>query len=182
MLKSGVKKLVILIGDIVLLYIGLGIVLIVRYRLFPDAIPFSLNQLWDLHKIPFLIVHMLWIGIFYSAGLYDWGLLTRQSARLGRTVINAMLANALIAMGLFYFVPYFIITPKINLVMDSLVVGLFLWGWRAFLVQHATRSSKVNVLFLGSTQETKAFAEHVEAVPSWGYFVVGVLDHAEFKQ
>ena len=54
-----------LLGDIALLYGALFLTLIIRYGSFPTQV------LWQDHNLPFLFVNLVWLIIFYIAGLYD---------------------------------------------------------------------------------------------------------------
>ena len=54
-----------LLGDIALLYGALFLTLLIRYGSFPTQV------LWQDHNLPFLFVNLVWLIIFYIAGLYD---------------------------------------------------------------------------------------------------------------
>ena len=60
-----IKRLILYIGDILLLYLSLLFVLAIRYY---DT--FDLH-LWQIHFWPFTVLFILWLLSFYISGLYD---------------------------------------------------------------------------------------------------------------
>ena len=59
------KILLLLIGDIIALYAALFITLGIRYG------GAYYEQFEDVHALPFTIIFIFWIIIFYISGLYD---------------------------------------------------------------------------------------------------------------
>ena len=178
MLRSETKKLILLAGDIVLLYAGLALTLYLRYDMswFPAS---PTKNAWELHKMPFLLVHTLWVFIFYSAGMYDWERFTPRRISLVKLVFKSMAAGTAIAVLFFYFIPAFNITPKTNLIIDALVVAVFLSLWRIVFLKAISKSSKIKIVFFGSTVESNAFKRHLDASPSLGYKVEAVIEHSD---
>jgi lipopolysaccharide/colanic/teichoic acid biosynthesis glycosyltransferase len=156
------QKFLLLLGDAAVFYIALVSTLWMRYLEFPTP------RTWYVHNIPFLLVHMLWIVIFYIAGLYDATSFV-SGAFLRQKILRTMAIAGLLAILLFYFMPTFIITPKTNLMIDVTIVTLLLWGWRRFFASIAARRAKINVLFFGLNPEIAAFAEFLSAHPHIGY-------------
>ena len=93
-----------LLGDIALLYGALFLTLIIRYGSFPTQV------LWQDHNLPFLFVNLVWLIIFYIAGLYD----VEKSVHPAKIfyIAKTMATGAGIAVLMFYFIPAFGITPK----------------------------------------------------------------------
>ncbi len=60
-----IKRITLLIGDIVVLYASLWLMLLIRYGAKPDI------NLWQQHFQPFTIIYALWLICFFIAGLYD---------------------------------------------------------------------------------------------------------------
>ena len=100
------KKIALALGDLVIFYLGLEATLFMKY---------GALERWDLHFYPFLWVHILWLIIFYSAGMYDWEKFppTRRY-QIAQLTFSSMAISGITAMALFYFVSYFSITPKTN--------------------------------------------------------------------
>lgn len=163
MLSSrSVQKLILLLGDIFIFYTALIGTLWVRYLEFPTT------RTWGVHNVPFFFVHILWVAILYIASLYNVEHFATRTV-LRQKIFRTMATAGLLAILLFYFVPAFVIAPKTNLIIDISLVFLFLWGWRILFTHVITRSSKINVLFFGLSQEIVAFAEYLKERPHFGY-------------
>src|SRR3989338_7623416 len=109
------RKLVLVIGDLALFCASLLTTLFIRYGIaqFDKAL---LPQ----HITPFSIVFVIWIAVFYVAGLYDVRSVRGYPIML-KLLSSAMIAGGIIAIMIFYFVPAFTITPRTNLLLDILI-------------------------------------------------------------
>ena len=181
MTKIALRKLVLLLGDVALLYVSLGLTLFFRYRLplFPAS---PINDIWELHKWPFFLVYALWIVIFYSAGMYDWERFTARRIRAPQVVLRPLIVGTTLAVLLFYFIPAFTITPKTNLLIDSAIAFVLLSLWRLIFIGVSSRASKINILFLGSTAETQKFSKYIYLNPSLGYNTVNAIHIGQFDR
>lgn len=179
--RIALRKLVLLLGDIVLLYVSLGVTLFFRYRLplFPAS---PIDAVWELHQWPFSFVYVLWIVIFYSAGMYDWEHFTVRRIHIFQIVLRPFAVGAAFAVLLFYFIPAFTIAPKTNLLLVSAIALMLLSLWRIAFMSVSANASKINVFFLGSTTETQKFSKHLSQSPSLGYRVVGIVHPDQFDQ
>lgn len=118
------KKIVLLLGDIFCFVAGLIFALIWRFG-------FSeLNNQWQLHRAPFFIIFFIWLIAFYIAGLY-----TLPKAKNSRSffalLFGVFFFNALSAIFIFYFLPYFFISPKVVLFLNLAVTFVLIVIWRA---------------------------------------------------
>ncbi len=172
MILKNYKKVFLLVGDITIFYVSLILTLLIK-----DGDISS----WPLHKYPFLWAHILWILIFYSAGMYDWERFPpSRRYYIARLSFYSMLIAGISAMALFYFIPYFSITPKTNLLLDLSIIFFLTILWRAAFLKIASRANKINVLFFGSTNETKTFADFLSKHQSLGYDICAVLEETQF--
>src|SRR3989338_876932 len=180
--KIAFRKLILLLGDIILLYASLWLTLFFRYRapLFHTDSIDNIGEMWELHKFPFFLVYVLWIAVFYSAGVYDWERFTTRRIQMLQIVIRPLAIGAALAMLIFYFVPAFKITPKTNLLIDSAIAFVLISLWRLVFMGISSRASKINVLFLGSTAETQKFSKRLAQSPSLGYHIVGTIHISQF--
>ena len=171
--KFNGKKAIILFGDVLILYTSLFLMFLIR--------GYSIATAWDNHKFPFFWVYILWILIFYSAGMYDWEHYppTRRYYTV-QLVGKTMLVNVLVAIMLFYLIPSFSITPRTNLFIDAALVSVLIWLWRNNFIKRAALRSKIKILFFGKTPETENFANYLAEKTMLGYGVELIADHIKF--
>ncbi|MCP6719658.1 MAG: hypothetical protein KJI71_05595, partial [Patescibacteria group bacterium] len=117
------KKFLLFLGDIFLLYISLLITVFLGF-----LGEFS-SKIFLLHLLPFSILYFIWLIIFYTFGLYDIHLIKTKISFYGRT-ISAILTGLIFGMLFFYTFPFFDITPKTNLVLNALIFGILFLAWR----------------------------------------------------
>jgi exopolysaccharide biosynthesis polyprenyl glycosylphosphotransferase len=165
MQENSLKRAILFAGDLLVFSTSLFLTLIISYGWGSE-----LSAAWDIHAVPFFWIYAIWALVFYSAGLYDWEQFTpNRKYYTGRLVLNAMLINFAVAIGLFYTVSAFAITPKTNLIIDSALVLVLTWLWRTMFIRSLIRGEKIKIIFLGSNRETNQFAEYITRAPSLGY-------------
>ncbi len=154
------KQLALLIGDIILLYGVLFLMLLIRYGTVSEA-------LVSAHLGPFSWVFILWIAVFYVGGLYDIRGL-KDRIQIVQELIIAIVSAATLSVVVFYLVPYFFITPKTNLVIFSVLLGIAELGWR-FLFRYATKTPQRIALMLGDNEDITEMHKFVFENPQFGY-------------
>ena len=156
-----------LLGDLVFFYLGLFFALVIRYgNMFNE-------EVWRIHNLPFLFVHILWILIFYINGLYDLNSFTSRRAafeKIGKSMAAAIIPAILI----FYLVPSFKITPKTNLFLDIIIVSMLLLAFRRAFFLYAANSAKIKILFYGISGETITLFNYIKNNPQIGYEISAV--------
>jgi len=180
MWRKQVKIFFLVISDTLIFYLSLGLTLLIRYALI-ERQPMTLYSSIPLHLIPFTIIFLFWLIIFWVAGLYDINKL-RNEEFFYRTLITTFGVNAAIATAFFYFIPYFIITPKINLFIDLALTLAILYFWRQYFNKLAGEVFKIGVIFLGASDETLELKELFIRNPQLGYEVAGVLAPDNFGE
>lgn len=157
------KKAFLILSDIILLYAALLLALFVRYG--GDFY----EQLINRHLFPFSIIFVVWLIIFYIAGLYDFRRL-RNNLDFLKTLGLTLFVNALLSVLFFYLVPAFGITPKTNLFIFLLVFGLLETVWRR-LFNRLTLSLQPssNILLIGSNETSKEISDFLADNPQFGY-------------
>ena len=160
------RTLILVVGDFVLLWLGLLLTLFIRHGItqFDKA-------LFPLHIVPFSTVFGLWIVIFYIAGLYDVKSVRGYPIML-KLLSSAMVAGGVIAIMLFYFVPAFTITPRTNLLLDILTSFILLAAWRALFIFANRNTSKIRVMLLGQSPDIVEIEETISNIPELGYEIV----------
>src|ERR1035437_5114683 len=99
------EPLLLLGGDIFFFLVSLWISLTLRNFSFPSW------ALFRTHLVPFGLLFLVWVIIFYIAGLYDKHTTILQS-RLPTVLFNTQITNSVIAVIFFYLLPFFGIAPK----------------------------------------------------------------------
>ncbi|MEI6042709.1 MAG: sugar transferase [bacterium] len=120
---SNNRAFLLFLGDLATLFISLALSLILRYQGLPST------ELFLSHLIPFSIIFAASIFIYYVAGLYEKNTLLFKQ-RVPQTLINVQIVNAVLAVALFYFIPYFAITPKFFLLIYLVIALVLTTMWR----------------------------------------------------
>ena len=143
----GARDAVILfLGDLSVFVLALYLSLSIRHL---ELSGFS--QISD-HFLPFLILFVVWIMVFYIAGLYEKKtLLFRQS--LPVLLFKTQSFNVLVAVLFFYFIPYFGITPKSILFIYLIVSTLLVILWRFYSYSVFRYGSVERAVIIGEDPE-----------------------------
>ncbi len=171
--KNRVKVMALFAGDIVALYLGLFATLILRYGANFYALFVAL------HVLPFSIIFLFWIIIFYVAGLYDIRHL-RNNLDFLKIFGLTLTVNAIVAVFFFYLIPAFGITPKTNLFVFIVIFAIIEFYWRrAFnrVISHGEAPNKV--LLIGSGRAAHATQRSVIENPQLGYEIKAHLMEEE---
>ena len=164
-MRRNLVKLTLFGGDIVLLYISLGIVLFLRY-----GGPY-LEQEYLAHLLPFTILYAFWGINFYVMDLYN------ISAPFNhKHYLYAMLVNVGVAVLFFYAFPGLEISPKTNLALIALVFTILFYSWH-FLVNKImdTLGIRRPVVIVGSDPHARELAEKIHRNDRLGYRVAGAV-------
>lgn len=167
------KIFLLTISDILIFYFALIVALYIRYGIIERELT-TLTSSLNLHFFSFTIIFAVWLIVFWAAGLYDLARLKNEQV-FYKTFFSAFLINAVTAVLFFYFIPYFIITPKINLFIDLILTIVLLFFWRQYFNKLAGRVFKINVVFLGASPEVLELKEIFINNPQLGYQTAGIL-------
>lgn len=143
------------LGDIVIFFATLWLTLLVRYLELPS------DDLFNSHIAAFLPLFVVWLLIFYMAGLYGKRIILFKSALFG-VILRIQLANIIFAALYFFFAPGIDIAPKTNLFLYLVISLGFILVWRLYIFPHVTRPlSRERAALIGSGPEVKGLAEEV---------------------
>ncbi len=160
---SKIRSILLLLGDVSLLYCALILTLILRYQ------QLFYQQFFANHLTPFTIIFGLWIIIFYVAGLYDFKRL-KNDFEFKKLFWYTMLANTILAELFFYLLPSFRITPRASLAVLILIFGALDYFWRHLFnrVVGTTRSGN-RLLLVGTNETIHELTAVIEKNPQLGY-------------
>ncbi len=160
---------VLLLGDIFCLLASLWLSLLFRAFEVPS------QELFFLHLVPFSFLFLVWVVVFYIAGLYERHTLMLQS-RLPAILFNTQVVNSTIAVVFFYFVPLFGITPKTILFIYLIVSFIIIFVWRTYVYFFVGVKQPINAVLVGSGEEMRELFEEVNANPLYSFRFVSSVD------
>jgi exopolysaccharide biosynthesis polyprenyl glycosylphosphotransferase len=162
------KKLFLLLSDTATLYGTLVLVLLLRYG--PDR----WQSHYQSHVVPFSILFLVWLFALYIANLYE-----ERALRNGRDFYERLLQAVAIAAGLsvafFYLIPYFGITPKINLFLFIIIFSILETSARYAFNRTLAGGNKKQLLIVGSDEDSLELARFVTDNPQFGYGVKALV-------
>ncbi|HEY4498962.1 MAG TPA: exopolysaccharide biosynthesis polyprenyl glycosylphosphotransferase [Candidatus Paceibacterota bacterium] len=147
------ERSLLFVGDIIALFAALWLMLLVRYGSFT-------SELFLLHLAPFSILFLVWIFVFFIAGLYEKHTVILKS-RIPSLLFSTLVVNTVIAIAFFYFVPYFGITPKTNLFVYLVISFILVLLWRIYGYPLLGSRRKQNALLIGSGSELRELRDEV---------------------
>jgi exopolysaccharide biosynthesis polyprenyl glycosylphosphotransferase len=155
MSSLGKKEAVILFcGDIFFFTLSLWLALYVRFWEIPTWVRFQ-----D-HLVPFSLLFIAWILVYFIAGLYEKHTLLLKS-KLPNVIFNAQIINSAIAIVFFYITPYVGIAPKTILFIYIFISFIFILGWRLYGIGFLGAKQKQPALLIGSGKEMKELLDEV---------------------
>ncbi|PIR84677.1 hypothetical protein COU16_01405 [Candidatus Kaiserbacteria bacterium CG10_big_fil_rev_8_21_14_0_10_47_16] len=161
------NTVLLLMGDFFTFLVSLVLTLAVRYREVPST------QIIDQHLAPFLILFVIWIGVFVIAGLYDRGIFLSRR-QIPRLVLRTQFINIVIA-ALFFFILPFGIEPKTNLVIYLVISSVLIVFWRLTIFPFFATGKKLSVLVVGDSVEAQGVASVLTSNASFKNIRVFVL-------
>lgn len=167
------ESLILFFGDLIILLVSLFVTLLLRYGGLSERII-------DLHILPFTILFAVWVVVFYIAGLYEKSAVVLRS-KLPGIILRTQIINSALAVIFFYFIPYFLITPKTNLFIYLAVSFILILTWRVKLQSFIGTRRKYKALLIGSGEEMKELKEEVEKHPSYNISFSSSIDLDEIE-
>lgn len=171
-----IKKIILLLGDLGILYLSLYLTLLIR-----EGGQIS-TQAWQTHLTPFTIIYVAWIAVFFINDLYNLNI-AQDTQRFTKKFVQALAINVLIAVGFFYIVPFFGIAPKTNLAIDIIIFIMLAYIWRMIFNAIISRSIFANrILFLGPQEKFLELLPDLQRGRYHGWKVVAIWDSNETKE
>lgn len=163
------RHIILVLGDIFLAYLALVATVYLGF-----GGKFS-GEVLNQHLLPFSILYLCWLIIFYIFGLYTLDLI-RPKLELGTRTGEALLICLIIGVVFFYTIPLFKITPKTNLLINLSVFGILVFLWRRGYCSVSSSFYLRNIGILGKTSLSKAIVKKIESNPQLGYNFKGFLE------
>ena len=167
------KQILLVIGDITILYVALFLTLLIRYGITWDS-PETQS-----HFQPFSLLFAVWILVFYINGLYEISRMKNTSSFI-YDLAAATFASTFLSVAFFYFITVYGITPKTNLFIFLGLAFALMYGWRAGYNNIVGRRLPVTpVAFFKESIVTKEIAQAIAENPQLGYRVTHDIENAE---
>lgn len=163
------EAIILFIGDLVFFTLSLFIALWVRYAELPSF------QKFQTHLVPFSILFLVWIIVYFIAGLYEKHTLILKG-KLPSIILNSQIANSFIAIVFFYLVPIFGIAPKTILFIYLFISFVAILVWRLYGVSLFTRREKQPALLIGAGEEMKELLHEVNGNSRYDIFFMSSID------
>ncbi|MDP3661543.1 MAG: sugar transferase [bacterium] len=174
------EHIALLLGDILVFAASLWLTLFFRYAALPE------RGLFAEHLFPFLFLFILWIVVFFIAGLYEKQTVILRH-RLPHLLFNTLLLNSILAVVFFYFLPVFEITPKGSLFLYLIISFPLMLLWRIYGSAMLSPWKREKAIAIGEGEELKELITEVNN--NWHYnisFVSSVdakdLGSMDFKE
>ena len=162
MLRNRAETLYLFFGDVLILYFALFLTLLIRY----GSSAFDFKRMFFLHVVPFSVLFLIWTIVFFIAGLYEKHTLFLQK-ELPQLLSRSLMANVIIAVLFFYFIPAFKITPRINLFICLFVASTLLFFWRRYSLQRPLHGEREHAIIIGSGEEMWKIIQEINHNPHY---------------
>ncbi len=160
---------VLFFGDILFFVISLWLSLYLRFAEAPTLDKFLT------HLIPFSILFVFWVFVYFIAGLYEKHTLILKN-RLPSIIFNVQVVNSVFAIIFFYFIPFFGITPKTILFIDLIISFLFALFWRLYLSAFVGRVERQPAMLIGAGSEMNQLLSEVNGNSRYELRFVSSID------
>ncbi|MBI3638346.1 sugar transferase [Candidatus Wolfebacteria bacterium] len=155
------KTIILILGDVFLLYASLILALIFRYGFA------NLKSSFSTHLGQFSLIFIVWIIIFYLADLYQLRTLKR-GIRLMRILIISVILGVAVSIIFFYlFSDFFKLTPKTNLAIFSVIFGILDFVFRLLIIKSGYARTKIAAI--GDSPAIKEIISYLKSNPQIGY-------------
>lgn len=159
---------ILIIGDLLVFFVSLWLMLLVRYVSFPTV------ELYATHLGPFLVLSGVWLCIFYIGGLYDKHTMFLKALLISR-ILNIQIANILIAALLFMILP-FGITPKTNLIIYLFISVGLITIWRVYLYPYFSPKLQHKAILIADGDEAIELVDEINNNDRYNYTFVRLID------
>lgn len=159
------ERFLLTIGDIVCFVFAVWLTLALRYFESPPS------ELLFTHLWAFAPAIFFWLIVFYIYNLYGKQTIVFRR-KIFSTIINAQLVNGLLAVLLFYFAPYFGLTPKTNLFIYFVFSTILIVAWRLVLSPLIYVSRPDALILIGESEEAESIARELTNNSYYGYRLI----------
>ncbi len=158
------KIKLVLLGDILVFFFSLFLMLFLRYG------EKNIRSEFKIHFFPFVILLLIWIIVFYIIDLYSHTNIN-STIKNKKKLVVAVFINFIFSLSIFYiFGNFFSLTPKTNLIIFTIIFIFLDYLWRYFfswLLQQ--KFNNKNIILLSSSTLNSKILEYLKINPQLGY-------------
>ncbi|MBI2003505.1 MAG: sugar transferase [Parcubacteria group bacterium] len=165
------KRFFLFLGDVAILYLSLYLTLFIRYGQ-------NFNSQILGHLIPFSVLFILWLIVFYIANLYELNF-SKNSAEFYSSLFTTIAVSAAISVLFFYLIPNIQIAPRRNLLIYIAVFTGLISLWRWLYNKILGKTFRNNTIIVGFNQLAYDLAKFLNRNPQYGYNLKYALDVSE---
>ena len=162
------KRFFLLLGDIFILYLSLYLTLFLRYGA-------DFNSQILIHLLPFSLLFIFWLIVFYIAGLYELNS-TKNSPEFYSSLFTSIAVSAAVSVLFFYLIPNVQIAPRRNLLIYAAAFTGLISLWRWLYNRILGRTFRNNTIIVGFNQLAYDLAKFLNLNPQYGYNLKYALD------
>lgn len=130
------------------------------------------RETFNTHVLPFSILSMLWIVVFFIFNLYDTEKSKPTIPHLGQ-IINAFIFNTMLSVVFFYLTPFFKVAPKTNLLIFSFISLILFLFWRRVFYIFFSSYFKKSVVFINQEAKVEPYVQdlvsYIKEYPQSGF-------------
>lgn len=163
MIRNKIKKMVLLLSDLLSAYLALIITLAIRYD------THLIKEKMASHLPKFIFVFITWILALYINNLYNLNIKNWSKVFL-KNLISAFFFSAFLSIIYFYLTTDNQITPKTNLLLFFLIASTLLVIWRqlfSLIVKNII--SQENLAIIGLNEKTNTLLSELKKNTGLGY-------------
>ncbi len=162
--------LALFLGDLAVFFISLYLTLTFRYGELPT------RDIFVTLFVPFSMLFVIWVLVSFIAGLYEKHTLSLKS-KLPALLTRVQVANAIISIAFFYFIPYFNITPKVILFLYLVISLIIMVAWRMAIAETLGRRRRSRALLIArKSTESNDLYDEINNNPRYGTVFVEWID------
>lgn len=163
------RRFLLAINDILILYLSLLAALFLRYGAnFAEQI--------SLHLLPFSILFVIWLFVFYIANLYEISFLKNGPEFYG-IFFQTIATNTILGIAFFYLLPYWDIAPRRNLFLFLVIFSALNFIARVLFNRvFSSKKFKRPTIIVGLNEQSIQLAQYLKNNPQLGYQLEYILD------
>jgi exopolysaccharide biosynthesis polyprenyl glycosylphosphotransferase len=158
-----IKKIALILADFCLALLALTLMIIVRYGE-------NFNAHFSAHFVPFSILFILWIFVFYLADLYRFSTF-RTELSIAKSLFQALLVSGVVSIVVLYLFPeLFRLTPKTNLLIVAILFFVLDYLLRLTVFRFVA-AGRTPIVIIGDSPLIQETITYLEKNPQLGYRV-----------